>query len=213
MTWLSGHALSQTLFTSCYILRLFEIELDEDPARSDARDQQGLLPQLVSLLLKPCVLAIAKSCGLILEEMRKGHVYEEEDFMTNSFGVSLYENFPVASLFGMLDQAECWMQSAGSQWIQSQYDDKEATELIQSLLDRIYFSRVSINMSFAPDDPFVFFLSVLFLIPSSPSHATLTPGQLISPPLWLFFKWSPQSANTFTRRSDNWNPHGFIFKG
>ncbi|KAF9929003.1 hypothetical protein BGZ67_006625 [Mortierella alpina] len=146
MTWLSGHALSQTLFTSCYILRLFDIELDEDPARNEPQDQQGLLPQLVSLVLKPCILAIAKSCGLILEEMRKGHVYEEEDFMTNSFGVSLYESFPIASLVGMLDQAEYWMQSAGSQWIQSQYDNKEATELIQSVMDRIYFSRVSIDI-------------------------------------------------------------------
>ncbi|CAO3569487.1 unnamed protein product [Mortierella alpina] len=143
MTWLSGHALSQTLFTSCYILRLFEIELDEDPARNELQDQHGHLPQLVSLVLKPCVLAIAKSCGLILEEMRKGHVYEEEDFMTNSFGVSLYESFPVASLIGMLDQAEYWMQNAGSQWIQTQYEDQEATDLIQSIKDRIYFSRSS----------------------------------------------------------------------
>ncbi|KAF9570611.1 hypothetical protein EC968_001636 [Mortierella alpina] len=141
MTWLSGHALSQTLFTSCYILRLFEIELDEDPSRNEPHNQQDLLPQLVSLVLKPCVLAIAKSCGLILEEMKKGHVYEEEDFMTNSFGVSLYESFPVATLVGMLDQAEYWMRSAGSQWIQSQYDDKEATDLIQSIMDRIDFSR------------------------------------------------------------------------
>ncbi|KAG0199391.1 hypothetical protein BGX28_007344 [Mortierella sp. GBA30] len=148
MTWLSGHALSQTLFTSCYILRLFEIELDENLGRTTGQEQEqeqekrsNPPPQLVSLVLKSCVLAIAKSCGLIWEEMRKGQVYEEEDFMTNKFGVSLYENFPAASLFAMLDQAEYWMQKLGTHWIRSRYDDKEATEIVDGLMDRIYFSR------------------------------------------------------------------------
>ncbi|KAF9116940.1 hypothetical protein BGX27_008088 [Mortierella sp. AM989] len=142
MTWLSGHALSQTLFTSCYILRLFEINM-EDESPEASRNVNGLShppKQFVTSVLKPCVLAIAKSSALIWDEMKKGQVYEEEDFMTNKFGVTLYEDFPTSSLIIMLDQAEYWMEELGKQWIDSHYGT-ESTEVYRGVMERIHYAR------------------------------------------------------------------------
>jgi len=132
-TWLSGHALSQTLFTSCYVLHLSEIRGSQDGEPESAR--------FVSKVLKPCVLAIAKSCGLIWTEMKKGQTYDEEDFMINKFGVSLYESFPLGSTVALLDEAEHWMEKSGKQWIESQYAS-EATDILGGIITRIRFARV-----------------------------------------------------------------------
>ncbi|KAF9402306.1 hypothetical protein BGX21_010591 [Mortierella sp. AD011] len=141
MTWLSGHALSQTLFTSCYILRLFEINLEDEPPISSSNAQEPYPPkEFVTLVLKSCTLAIAKSCALIWNEMKKGQVYEEEDFMTNKFGVTLYENFPTSSLVVMLDQAEHWMEELGKQWVDSHYRS-EANDIHRGIIERIHYAR------------------------------------------------------------------------
>ncbi|KAF9358732.1 hypothetical protein BGX34_008794 [Mortierella sp. NVP85] len=133
-TWLSGHALSQTLFTSCYVLHLSEIRGSQDGEPESAR--------FVSKVLKPCVLAIAKSCGVIWTEMKKGQTYDEEDFMINKFGVSLYESFPLGSTVALLDEAEHWMEKSGKQWIESQYGS-EATDILGGIITRIRFARSS----------------------------------------------------------------------
>ncbi|KAI1315608.1 hypothetical protein EDD11_000618 [Mortierella claussenii] len=149
MTWLSGHALSQTLFTSCYILRVFEIDLDKgsavttlevDAAAQQPGEQEHRPTQFVTLVLKSVVLAIAKACSLIWSEMKKGQVYEEEDFMANIFGVSLYDNFPASAMFAMLDQAEHWMEGPGKHWIKSHYNI-EANILYKSVMERIQYAR------------------------------------------------------------------------
>lgn len=144
MTWLSGHALSQTLFTSCHILRLLEINQEDDNGKSSGPHQDPTQPprEFLVAVLKSCVLAIAKSCALIWSEMRKGQVYEEEDFMTNKFGVSMFEDIPTASLVAMLDQAEYWMESEGQQWIENHYGS-EAGEVLKGVMERIDYCRVS----------------------------------------------------------------------
>ncbi|KAF9193868.1 hypothetical protein BGZ50_006922 [Haplosporangium sp. Z 11] len=144
MTWLSGHALSQTLFTSCYVLRLFEIDPNKDStgisADNTLQDSSTPPMQFVTVVLKACVLAVTKSCGLIWAEMKKGQVYEEEDFLINKFGVSLYESYPTASLIAMLDQAEYWMQGTGASWIESNYGP-DAPNILQGVMDRILYAR------------------------------------------------------------------------
>lgn len=172
-TWLSGHALSQTLFTSCYVLHLNEIrgtQIDEPES-----------VRFVSKVLKPCVLAIAKSCGFIWTEMKKGQTYDEEDFMINKFGVSLYENFPFGSTVALLDEAEQWMETSGKRWIDSQYGS-EAADILGAVLTRIHFARVC---------------SLRCVCESRgwDRHChTLTPGQLISPPILRFIKSPLQTA-------------------
>ncbi|KAF9421642.1 hypothetical protein BGZ94_008794 [Podila epigama] len=140
MTWLSGHALSQTLFTSCYILRAMEI--DDAVTESDSSEPGQPLKEFVPIVLKPCVLAIAKTCAFIWDEMRKGQVYEEEDFMTNKFGVSMYENFPLASLVAMLDHADYWMERTGKKWIED--SEESSSDLYNAIKDRIYYARASL---------------------------------------------------------------------
>ncbi|KAG0373484.1 hypothetical protein BGX24_011639 [Mortierella sp. AD032] len=147
MTWLSGHALSQTLFTSCHILRLLEIEEDDSESLSaninnDTKESSEPPREFLVAVLKSCVLAIAKSCALIWSEMRKGQVYEEEDFMTNKFGVSMFEDIPTASLIAMLDQAEYWMESDGTQWIQT-HCGGDAGEVLKGVMERIDYCRSS----------------------------------------------------------------------
>ncbi|KAG0204115.1 hypothetical protein BGX33_008698 [Mortierella sp. NVP41] len=145
MTWLSGHALSQTLFTSCHILRLLEIDQDDGKSsgtNNSSSDTSEPPKEFLTSVLKSCVLAIAKSCALIWSEMRKGQVYEEEDFLTNTFGVSMYENIPTATLIAMLDQAEYWMESEGTQWIQTHGGD-EAGEVLKGVMERIDYCRCS----------------------------------------------------------------------
>ncbi|KAF9210581.1 hypothetical protein BGZ59_009256 [Podila verticillata] len=139
MTWLSGHALSQTLFTSCYILRAMEIKDDQDETTTASEIPIGF----TNVVLKACVIAIAKTCALIWEEMRKGQVYEEEDFMTNKFGVSMFENFPLSSMAALLDQAEYWMDHAGAQWIEN-HEGNDASAVISAVKDRILHVRVSL---------------------------------------------------------------------
>ncbi|KAF9586188.1 hypothetical protein BGW38_008813, partial [Lunasporangiospora selenospora] len=140
MTWLSGHALSQTLFTSCYVLRVFEIDLD---IPMESSQQPGTLPtQFTTLVLKACVLSIAKTCGVIWGEMKKGHTYEEEDFMTNRFGISFYENYPSASTIALLDQAEYWMETEGSDWIRSEYK-ADSDAVIRGIMARIGYARAT----------------------------------------------------------------------
>ncbi|KAF8978978.1 hypothetical protein BGZ46_005961 [Entomortierella lignicola] len=144
MTWLSGHALSQTLFTSCYILRLFEIDLKDDSSGTPTDTEGTPSPpvQFVTVVLKACVLAIAKTSGIIWNEMKKGQVYEEEDFMTNKFGVTLYDKFPSSYVVMLLDQAECWMEKLGKQWIDSHYGP-ESNDVYRGVMERIYYTRSS----------------------------------------------------------------------
>ncbi|KAF9429398.1 hypothetical protein BGZ76_001357 [Entomortierella beljakovae] len=153
MTWLSGHALSQTLFTSCYILRVFEINMDSESTGNPNRAQQATQQpkEFVTLVLRSCALAIAKSCALIWDEMKKGQVYEEEDFMTNLFGVTLYENYPTGSLMVSLDQAEYWMEELGKQWIDSNYGP-ESTNVYRGVMERIQYAR-NFFIQFAAQKP------------------------------------------------------------
>ncbi|KAG0054904.1 hypothetical protein BGZ83_010128 [Gryganskiella cystojenkinii] len=150
MTWLSGHALSQTLLTSCYVLRLMEVELEAEmekeslhPSLHKDPKSNPPPPQFSGLVLKSCVLAIVKSCALIWTEMRKAQVYEEEDFMTNKFGASFYDNFPAAALISMLDRAEVWMEDMGTRWIHAYYEDDEAASVVAGVMSRLNFSRLS----------------------------------------------------------------------
>ena len=97
-----------------------------------------------NVVLKACVIAIAKTCALIWEEMRKGQVYEEEDFMTNKFGVSMYEDFPLSSMMAMLDQADHWMDRTGTQWIEA-HEGEDASAVISAVKDRILHARVRVD--------------------------------------------------------------------
>ncbi|KAG0237703.1 hypothetical protein BGW42_000109 [Actinomortierella wolfii] len=138
-TWLSGHALAQTLFTSCHVLKLFDMEDDwKDPQEVADPTPRPFL----TMILKSCTFAIVKSCHLVWKEMRKGQVYEEEDFFTNKFGISLYESYHTSHAFIMLETAEAWLVERGSDWIIGHYGADEGVKIIEALRVRILFSRI-----------------------------------------------------------------------
>jgi hypothetical protein len=72
MAWLSGHSLSQTIFTCMYLHDVFSL-VQENIAASDRIDQPA---ELVSSVLKAYVLATIKCCHLVWREMVSGNVYE-----------------------------------------------------------------------------------------------------------------------------------------
>jgi N-alpha-acetyltransferase 35, NatC auxiliary subunit len=72
MAWLSGHSLSQTVFTCMYFHDVFSL-VQEKIEPSQRIDQP---PELVSSVLKAYVLATTKCCHLVWREMVSGNVYE-----------------------------------------------------------------------------------------------------------------------------------------
>ncbi|CAG8551864.1 2853_t:CDS:2 [Racocetra fulgida] len=146
MTWHTGHSLSQTLFTCMYLHYVPELvpELfssttdasndttdacnDTTDACNDITDQKTEAPiEFVILVLKAYVMGTVKCCQLVLDEMAKGNVYEttsttfikEEDFATNKYGISIYEDFPESQAIKLLDDAETWLEQHGGPWIRS----------------------------------------------------------------------------------------------
>ncbi|ORY01708.1 Mak10-domain-containing protein [Basidiobolus meristosporus CBS 931.73] len=101
LAWHSGHSLSQTIFTCLYVHNVFKIPQVKGVAESDNN--------LVSLVLKAYVLGVIKCCQLVWQEMIKGNVYEEEDFTTNKYGLSFYEDFPESETLNLLEDAEEWL--------------------------------------------------------------------------------------------------------
>ncbi|CAG8529627.1 24206_t:CDS:10 [Dentiscutata erythropus] len=122
MTWHTGHSLSQTLFTCMYLHYVPELkpELFSNitDTSNDIADLNAETPiEFVILVLKAYVMGTVKCCQLVLDEMAKGNVYEEEDFATNKYGISIYEDFPESQAIKLLDDAETWMEQYGGPWI------------------------------------------------------------------------------------------------
>ncbi|KAI8575663.1 hypothetical protein K450DRAFT_260574 [Umbelopsis ramanniana AG] len=131
MAWLSGHSLSQTIFTCMYFHDVFSL-VQEKIEPSQRIDQP---PELVSSVLKAYVLATTKCCHLIWREMVSGNVYEEEDFTTNLFGLSLGEHYPDTEVLNAIDYAIHWL---------SEFKKRMASEggenlaVFEGLLNRLY---------------------------------------------------------------------------
>ncbi|KAK9765100.1 N-alpha-acetyltransferase, non-catalitic subunit [Basidiobolus ranarum] len=104
LAWHSGHSLSQTIFTCLYVHNVFKIPPVEGFSEFD--------DNLVTLVLKSYVLGVIKCCQLIWQEMVKGNVYEEEDFTTNKYGLSFYEDYPESEVLNMLEDSEDWLMKA-----------------------------------------------------------------------------------------------------
>ncbi|CAO3680378.1 unnamed protein product [Umbelopsis ramanniana] len=131
MAWLSGHSLSQTIFTCMYFHDVFSL-VQEKIEPSERIDQPV---ELVSSVLKAYVLATTKCCHLVWREMVSGNVYEEEDFTTNLFGLSLGEHYPDTEVLNAIDYAIHWL---------SEFNKRMALEkdvklfVFEGLLNRLY---------------------------------------------------------------------------
>ncbi|MCO5549625.1 hypothetical protein L7F22_003098 [Adiantum nelumboides] len=97
---LSGASLSQTIHTCLYVHHLSSIH----PTNSKT-------PSLVGFILRPFLIAILKTVGLIWDELVKGHVLDGEDYMGDKAGVSLLEDLDPQNALGLLDSALSWLDS------------------------------------------------------------------------------------------------------
>ncbi|TPX63910.1 hypothetical protein SpCBS45565_g06277 [Spizellomyces sp. 'palustris'] len=132
MSWISGNLLCQTLFTCIYL---------HDPYK------------ITSPLLQAYVIAVLKTANLIRREVTMAHVYEEEDFIPDSMGLSLceevQENEAMSSLLQVEDALMVHWRKAKGKPAKSDAGEIEILECpegreleyIDALLSRIRFRR------------------------------------------------------------------------
>ncbi|KAI1472102.1 Mak10-domain-containing protein [Daldinia caldariorum] len=116
MAWHLGYPLSQTLFTSVYIESLMnphpasidEAEFIRDPR---AREKQ---PKLLFVLRAYC-LGLIKACCYVNELVKDELYYEEEDFVTHTYGRDLLLDITVGSVNNILQQARIDLRAASNE--------------------------------------------------------------------------------------------------
>ncbi|GET04336.1 N-alpha-acetyltransferase 35, NatC auxiliary subunit [Rhizophagus clarus] len=141
MTWHSGHSLSQTIFTCMYFHHVSELnqELFINDPNDDSTDSDSPI-EFVILVLKSYVFGTIKCCHLVWDEMTKGNVYEEEDFSTNKYGISMYENFPDSQCIKLIEDAETWMEQHGCKWIREK-GQHDCENVIRAILSRLHLRK------------------------------------------------------------------------
>ncbi|ORZ15619.1 Mak10 subunit, NatC N-terminal acetyltransferase-domain-containing protein [Absidia repens] len=88
MTWLSGHSLAQTVYTCIYFHHVRDLQNQPPPTSFESES----IHQIMQVVLKAYILGSVKCCYHIWNEMVSGNIFEEEDFTTNLFGLSLHED-------------------------------------------------------------------------------------------------------------------------
>ncbi|KAI8334017.1 Mak10 subunit, NatC N-terminal acetyltransferase-domain-containing protein [Chlamydoabsidia padenii] len=134
MAWLSGHSLAQTVYTCIYFHHVRN--QDNPPSLSTNVVNLDLLMQAV---FRAYMLGSVKTCHHIWNEMISGNIYEEEDFTTNLFGLSLYDDISDTDVMNELQLAlrmlKMYMDSNKSQVIEAIHQRLLSCKLfLQSLL-------------------------------------------------------------------------------
>lgn len=133
MSWHAGNSLAQTIFTCMYLHQIidltqhnFEAFHQAYPVRHHGVETHinGGTPndppgEFVHLVLKAYLVGLLRCCYHVWEEMSKGNLYEEEDFVTHRFGLSLLDDISDSTVLNLLDDAEYWLSTAGTDWMTS----------------------------------------------------------------------------------------------
>ncbi|KAF2478792.1 Mak10 subunit, NatC N-terminal acetyltransferase-domain-containing protein [Neohortaea acidophila] len=116
ITWLEGHPLSQTVYTSLHINRL----LSPDQRHSDSfHINPGPPPlrtnqdTLVHTVLRAYCIGMIKSSQLALHLIQSQTYFEEEDFVTHLFGRELLPKIDSSAAADSLLEAICWLETCG----------------------------------------------------------------------------------------------------
>ncbi|PWW74816.1 Mak10-domain-containing protein [Tuber magnatum] len=120
MAWHAGSALSQTLFTSLYIDRL----LSSGPSALAEATFQGphgektdtLEAQLLENVLQPFCIGLIKCCSHVNHQILTEQIYEEEDFVTQVYGVNLLEEVKSEEIVALLEGALSWLEGTGNSY-------------------------------------------------------------------------------------------------
>ncbi|KAI9025354.1 Mak10 subunit, NatC N-terminal acetyltransferase-domain-containing protein [Phycomyces nitens] len=97
MAWISGHSLSQTVFTCTYFHHITALAENYHPPAANNP------AEVIYSALRTYILATVKCCNYVWNEMAQGNVFEEEDFTTNLFGLHLCEQFSDVRVLNDLD--------------------------------------------------------------------------------------------------------------
>ncbi|KAF3902039.1 hypothetical protein AA313_de0207637 [Arthrobotrys entomopaga] len=122
MSWHDGAALSQTVFTCLYIDNLLsmnpstieEAKFSLPPLES--RQPGTPVYQLLHLILRAYCVGLVKCCDHVNRQILAEHTYEEEDFVTQTYNVSLLEFVSVPDVNRLLSSAIEYIDSALAPW-------------------------------------------------------------------------------------------------
>lgn len=120
---LSGASLSQTIHTCLYVHHLSSIHPNSIQT-----------PKFVGSILRPFLIAILKSVGLIWDELAKGNLLDGEDFIGDKAGVSLLEDLDAQHSIDLLDNALRWLDHD-----QDAIEEQDRKSLQERLLFRKHF--------------------------------------------------------------------------
>lgn len=132
MSWIAGNLLCQTLFTCIYLHRPYKLK---------------------SPLLRSYIILLLKTADLIRREVTKAQLFDEEDFTTDTMGLSLCEEVQEHEALSGLLQAEdglmiAWRKAKGRPNAnddlaveQLVYPEGRELEYIDALLARVRFRR------------------------------------------------------------------------
>ncbi|KAF9460883.1 Mak10 subunit, NatC N-terminal acetyltransferase-domain-containing protein [Collybia nuda] len=109
MEWHAGNLLSHTIFTLLYTHQLAEIEVDFMPPPQTTESDYTRPPELVYVVLRPCVMGLLKCCDLSWRELSKNAVQDVEDWQSEKSDVSLLEGLPVKYILSQLEDANKWV--------------------------------------------------------------------------------------------------------
>ncbi|KAH0610820.1 uncharacterized protein H6S33_011247 [Morchella sextelata] len=117
MAWHNGSALSQTVFTCLYIDRLLSSGPETLAQATFASftgiegDTDSKERQLLENVLRPYCLALIKCCYCVNQQIQMEHIYEEEDFVTQTYNVSLLDSVEPNEILNILDSALQWLEA------------------------------------------------------------------------------------------------------
>ncbi|KAI5787129.1 Mak10 subunit, NatC N-terminal acetyltransferase-domain-containing protein [Geopyxis carbonaria] len=115
MAWHMGHALSQTLYTCLYIDKLLstyprKLE-DATFGKLKGNAEYTEAQELVVYVLRPYCLALIKCCGYVNKHMLSEQLYEEEDFVTQTYGLPLLDAVYLAAVSNLVTDAREWLMA------------------------------------------------------------------------------------------------------
>ncbi|KAI8072180.1 Mak10 subunit, NatC N-terminal acetyltransferase-domain-containing protein [Gilbertella persicaria] len=144
MAWISGHSLSQTVYTCIYFHHIQSLNEFSMPTLTSP------VPDIIYGVLRTYILATVKCCHYIWMEMTQGNIYEEEDFTTNLFGLSFDHQHPDIVIFNDLDSSIMLLNHL----LNNKHKEKSSLEAL--------LNRIEIRKSFL--------LSLIYLSQQEGSH-------------------------------------------
>lgn len=145
VSWHKGASLSQTIHTCLYVHSLASIH--PRAPTIPGKESNGL----VSMVLRPFLLAVLKSVALVWDELSKGNLVDGEDFNGDKAGVSLLEDMHPNEAVSLLQDAASYIKK--TQEADYNRPDTLSTLEAESLLSRVELRKVSrASTKLAEDD-------------------------------------------------------------